>query len=426
MGTEISLDIGRMSIDWSKNSRGNDHGPLFQEQNRKPVHSEQVDYDYLAEIGEDPGPLEMAFVRRLKDVVPRLELLGFTLDTAKAEYLAAVAACQEEREDLGNEEEPPPELMNFEEFCGFVAAHPVLSLDDTFIHSLDEEKVRGRFTDERVTSRLPYSVSDNWTSYSERSYFGSLIGFLHPYALLRVLAESPENLEAEVIWQYGLLVQNGWASKSEFTPGARRTQTFLIATEGSSDVHIIRHAFAILRPEIADFFRFIDVSEGHPFSGTGNLLKFAEGLVKIDVQNQTLFLFDNDAEGYDAYRRMQRLTLPANMRGMMLPELDAFRAFPALGPEGIGTADINRRAAAIECYLDLVLDDYPPAKVLWTNYKRELDSYHGALEYKDTYTKAFLKQTPETVATGGYNVTKLRAVLDAIIRECTAIAAAEG
>jgi hypothetical protein len=284
--------------------------------------------------------MEMALVRRLKDVVPRLELLGFTLDTAKAQYLDAVAVCREEREDLDEEgAESPRDLMTFEEFCAFATAHPVQSLDDTFIDSLNEKQIRGRFSDERVTCRIPSSVLDSWSAYSERSYFGSLISVLHPYALLRVLAESPDNLEAEVVWQYGSLVEAGWASESEFTPGARRTQTFLIATEGSSDVYIVSHAFSVLRPEIADFFRFIDVSEGHPFSGTGNLLKFAEGLVKIDVQNQIVFLFDNDAEGYDAYRRLQRLTLPTNMCSMMLPELDAFRAFPARGPEGVGSAE---------------------------------------------------------------------------------------
>lgn len=427
MGTEISLDIGGLSIDWSKNSRGADHGALFQEGDRKPIRSDQIDYDYFAEHGEDPGPMEMALVRRLQDVVPRLELLGFTLETAKAQYLGAVAACREERQDFDEgDAQAPPDLMSFNEFCTFVTAHPVQGLDDTFVDSLDEEKSRGRFSDDRVTDRIPRSVFDSWSAYSERSYFGSLIGILQPYALLRVLAESPDNLEAELVWRYGPLVEAGYASENEFTPGAQRTQTFLIATEGSSDVHIISHAFSVLRPEIADFFRFIDVSEGHPFSGTGNLLKFAEGLVKIDVQNQLVFLFDNDAEGYDAYRRLQRLTLPTNMRGMMLPELDAFRAFPACGPEGVGTADINRRAAAIECYLDLDLDGCPPAKVVWTNYKREIDSYHGALEYKESYTKAFLNERRETLSSGGYDVTKLRAVLDAIVRECTAIAANVG
>ncbi len=88
----------------------------------------------------------------------------------------------------------------------------------------------------------------------------------------------------------------------------------------------MKHALALLRPGIADFFRFIDVSESHPFSGTGNLVKFAEGLAKIDVQNQVVFVFDNDAEGLDAHQRLSTLTLPANMRGIMLPELKDFRA----------------------------------------------------------------------------------------------------
>ena len=40
MGTEISLDIGGLSIDWSKNARGADHGALFQEVDRKRLRSD--------------------------------------------------------------------------------------------------------------------------------------------------------------------------------------------------------------------------------------------------------------------------------------------------------------------------------------------------------------------------------------------------
>lgn len=143
----------------------------------------------------------------------------------------------------------------------------------------------------------------------------------------------------------------------------------------------------------------LSMSASGPFPGTGNLLKFAEGLAKIDVQNQVVF--DNDAEGFDAYQRVQNLSLPSNMRAIMLPDLEAFRAFPARGPESVSGADINRRVAAIECYLDLDLSGYPPPKVVWTNYKKELDVYHGALEFKDAYTKEFLKQTRESMAAGG-------------------------
>ena len=134
--------------------------------------------------------------------------------------------------------------------------------------------------------------------------------------------------------------------EAEFVPGARRTQTYLIATEGSSDTHILKSAFQLLRPEIADFFRFIDVSERHPFSGIGSLVKFAEGLAKIDVQNRTVFLFDNDAEGQSAFRKVQDLSLPINMRAMVLPPLKEFE-FPTIGPGGQALADINGRAASI-------------------------------------------------------------------------------
>ena len=334
-----------MGLDWSKNSRGSDHGALFQSGDRKRVRSDQIDYDYYAENDEELAPNELALVRPLKDVLPRLELLGFTIERAKSEYIGAVEEEMWEDGDEDGDADEPPDLMSFEEFCAFVAAHPVENLDDTFIGysgAEREAKVRGRFADDTVARRLPYSSLHGTDAYSERSYFGGLIGILHPYSVLRVLGVNAENREADVVWQYGPLVQSGWATEAEFTPGARRTQTFLVATEGSSDAHILKHAFAILRPEIADFFRFIDVSERHPFPGTGNLLKFAEGLAKIDVQNQVVFLLDNDAEGFDAYQRVQNLSLPSNMRAIMLPDLDAFRAFPARGPEGV-----RRRSSAI-------------------------------------------------------------------------------
>jgi hypothetical protein len=52
LGTEITLDVGGVSITYSKNHRGIDHGSLFQERDRKPVKSEQLDYEYYE--SEDP------------------------------------------------------------------------------------------------------------------------------------------------------------------------------------------------------------------------------------------------------------------------------------------------------------------------------------------------------------------------------------
>ena len=84
MGTEIALDIGGLSLDWSKNARGADHGALFQEGDRKRLRSDQIACDYFADSAEGPGPMEMAFARRLKDVVPRLDAVGVHAGNGKS------------------------------------------------------------------------------------------------------------------------------------------------------------------------------------------------------------------------------------------------------------------------------------------------------------------------------------------------------
>ncbi len=431
MGTEISLELGGLSLSWAKNHHGPDHGALFQAKDRRAVRSDQINYEYFQEQSEDPTKMEMAFVRKLKHVVPRLELLGFTLDRARSVYDHWAVQWKEEREAIADADDPAiPGPLSFDEFCAFANRQPITELDDTFLHDDDpgtnRTKPQGRFVrDEPTINRIPRCFDHEYSWWSERSYFGNCINILDPYLMLRILADNAVNFESDVVWQYGPLVEAGWATAAEFMPHARRTETFLIATEGSSDAHILRHGFALMRPEIADFFRFIDVSERHPFPGTGNLLKFAEGLAKIDVHNRTIFVFDNDAEGTDAFEKLRVLALPSNLRAMLLPSLVAFQSFPAKGPEGDHNADINGRAAAIECYLDHRLHGYPPPRVIWTNYKKEADTYQGALEHKESYTKAFLKLTPGNLAAAEYDTSNIEKVLDSVVGQCILMASGE-
>ncbi|MDE0390614.1 MAG: HEPN/Toprim-associated domain-containing protein [Rhodospirillales bacterium] len=421
MGTEISLDIAGLSVDWSKNRRGADHGFLFQSDDRRRIPCED---DYP---DDDPGRSlrEMAFIRPLRSVLPRLELLGHTLATAEADYERVAAVCVEDRRSLREEgigEELPLELMSFGEFKEFVTGDAIADLDDSFSSDLTDEgkrRTKGRLADNTITGRVPTTDAFDVDGYSERSFFGSLIGFLHPYNVLRLLAENERNVHADLEWRYGPLVCDGWAQEEEFISEARRAQTFLIATEGKSDTRIIKHAISLLRPEIADFFRFVDVGKGYPFTGAGNLLRFAQGLAKIDVHNQTLFVLDNDAEGVNVHGRITELALPANMRAATLPELARFGNFKSRGSDGKGTADINGRAAAIECYLDLRSERKSPAEVVWSADKKDLDVRQGKLVNKGTYTKTFLKRA-STIK--GYDMSGLMAVLDMIFAECRAIA----
>ena len=397
-----------------------DHGMLFQERDRAPL--ERKDADSSASLDDDESTIEMCFRRTLGSMVPRLELLGYTLKMVEADYEEQVVLDYEQQ--LEEDPDRPPRLT-FAQFLDFIRAHPIRDLKDDYSDFYDSKLAagEGRFSMDPTVKLLPEGdLFRDRGGYSERSHFGNLIDFLHPYSTLRVLAENPANLDLEVVWDYGPFIHAGWAKSEDFVAGARRTQTYLLATEGTSDTHILRKSLASLRPDAVDFFRFIDVEERHPFSGTGSLAKFAEGLVKIDVHNRVIFIFDNDAEGLETFRNLQRFTFPVNMRAMLLPDLEAFRNFPARGPGGVACADINGCAAAIECYLDLRLKNSPAAQVTWTNYKGSLDIYQGSLDFKESYAKAFFKTKPQAIASGSYDTGKLCAVLDCLFTQCTAMA----
>jgi len=423
LGTSIELTVSGISLAYAKNHMGMDHGFLFQEGDRSRMKSDQISYDWYEDNPEEKKELpeaEAAFIRPLHRVLPRLDLLGYTMAAARAEYEALVSEAVESQ----SEYRPVPEqgFMTFDEFVAFCGRYPLASFDDTCIDYDDpdrERKSQGRFFDMTEMQRIPIIEQDLY--WSERSYVGESLCILSCYAMLQVFGQHAHNADAPVVWQYGPLVNSGWAAATDFVAAARREQTILVATEGTSDVRILRRALDILQPDVADFFRFIDVNERHHFWGAGNLVKFAEGLVRIDVQNKVLFILDNDAEGIEAYRRLQALTMPTNLRALTLPDQDSFRQFPARGPEGVNACDINGRAAGIECYLDLNLPSYPPAQVIWSNYRGDLDTWQGALEHKESYMQHFFRQD-DALLSGKYDTTKLRAVLKVLLTESAGLA----
>ena len=215
-------------------------------------------------------------------------------------------------------------------------------------------------------------------------------------------------------WHFADIEDGGWATRDQFIRTVYPQNRFLIVTEGSSDAKIIRHALQLLKPHVADFFDFVDMEEGYPFTGTGNLQNFTKGLISISVQNNVVILYDNDAEGVSSHRRTIALNVPDNMRILKLPDLEVFQNFETVGPSGSHRSDINERAAAIECYLDVG----PQAVVRWNNYHKELGVYHGELVDKGKVMKAFFEQTD---LIGDYDFSRIAKVVDMLVLECTAL-----
>jgi HEPN/Toprim N-terminal domain 1 len=374
-----------------------------------------VPYRYVGEDGEPIVEMKEGYAKPLGEVLGRLELLGYTVGRVWKDF--------DELLRLHNIAEEVPNLT-FEAFSEALGTIDVNSVLPDYLQ--EEDAYLGNFFAREIFDRLCLSrVVDRRTVHHCYSRLGETLVNFHPWAKLRLLALNPANLGASVIWRFADVVDSGYVERCEVVRELQTDNRFLIVTEGSSDAKILAKAkaLALLRPNQSDFFYFVDMEEGLPIHGTGNLHRFCQGLVKIGVLNRVLVIYDNDAEGAAKHAETTSLSLPLTMRAMRLPDLSKFRQFDTIGPNGVGVDDINGRAAAIECYLDLRWNAPTPPQVRWTSYNKKLDCYQGELMQKESFTKLFLDLRRKEES---YNFEDLDAILNSLITECKAMASTAG
>jgi len=405
MGSMIDLAVGRLEIDWGKNLGFVDHSALFQISDLA-----KVPYYYVEEGSayvDDGGEHRWKLITEYKDglskplfqVIDRIKLLGYTLANCEKEfyYLSRLNGFDAHR-------------FRFDQLRTALATVDVGAISPDYGEGGEDF---GKFFRREIFPRLGLSKIVDDPRYVQ---FEAAQGIenLTAYTILRLLGDNPAARDLPVNWAFNDLEEGGWAKRSDFVRPLDQSNRFLIVTEGSSDAAIIKHAFAILKPHVADFFDFVDMEEGYPFSGTGNLFKFVQGLISIAVQNNVIVVFDNDAEGVASFNRCCKLNIPDNMRILKLPDLPEFCNFETIGPNGRHLADINGQGAAIECYLGL--DGEP--RVRWNNYNPAIEAYQAELIDKDRYKRAFLGQREKI---SNYDYAKITSVLDMIIRSCVGI-----
>ncbi|MEQ9498092.1 MAG: HEPN/Toprim-associated domain-containing protein [Deltaproteobacteria bacterium] len=359
MGSYIYLRLGDHELCWGANWSFIDYSFLF-----RPEDIKRFPYEYAKLDGTPIVHEKDALVRPLHEVLPRLELLGYSLSSCRHKY----DSLMEEQESGESGSNPC-----FDEALRLVKdGQPVpMQLDNPF-------------------------------------------EFLDPLIYLRMLAEVPENLALNLAWLYSDVVDGGYVSLEDIIYPVSEDQRFMVVTEGSSDSLILHTSLPLVAPGVDDLFSFIDMEERYPFTGAGNVVKFVEGLAKVGVSRKILVILDNDTEGRFAYQRIAQLNLPATFRVMLLPDLEDLRASTTFGPSGESLEDVNGRAVAIECFLDLE-SLKTPARFRWTSYNRNLECYQGELEDKDRHVRRFVKKhrAPD------YNMAKLAYLWQAIINVCS-------
>lgn len=404
MGSMINLSVGRLEIDWGKNDGFFDHSPLFQPSDLAQVPYYYVDWNHPhnKEEGEYERHIDTVFKdglsKPLDQVIERINLLGYTMNYARREF-----------EHVAQLTEFDSQKFSFEQLAQALATVDVRYISADYGDGGD----RGRFFRRYIFDRLGLAKIVNDPPYV-RFQAGEAMDNLSAYTILQLLAQNPSVRGLLVSWHFADIEDGGWARRDQLIRSLDPQNRFLIVTEGSSDASIIKHALSLLKPHIADFFDFVDMNEGYPFTGTGSLYNFTKGLISISVQNNVVIVYDNDAEGVFNFNRTVKLNVPDNMRILKLPDRPEFQNFNTIGPSGKHRADINGRAAAIECYLDVG----PTAVVRWNNYHKELGVYHGKLVNKRKAMEVFQAQSD---GSGNYDFSKIAAVLDMIVSACTVI-----
>lgn len=239
---------------------------------------------------------------------------------------------------------------------------------------------------------------------------------LDPYIALRLLAENPKNLERDIIWRFEDYRSSAPDGKAPtIYEGLLDSDRFLIVTEGSSDSAILSKSLPLVAPDVEDFFYFIDMTNNYPFTGTGNVFRFCQGLARIRIQNNILVLLDNDTAGHEVKQRILELDLPPKMRVTTLPDIKEAHHFTTLGPTGKTVENVNGKAVSIEFFLDLTPKQKKPT-VRWTSFNESAGHYQGELIDKETYVRDFHKRHGQS---DGYDLSKLRNLWSHIIETCT-------
>ena len=381
MGTMISLDIGKFEIDYGKNDYFYNHSALFQNGDRKKI---------LYFFSDDYTDIKYGYQKKLGLIKDRLDLLGFTIVSLKNAYEAIIKTKYELRG-----------FLKFEQLAYFLKS---IDISEIVANGVDWSKnhpvgfgLMYLVNYKKFSKYLPKNFRKK--RFDEESY-----SYLPMYLLLRLLAENPKNHDFDVSWKIGDTIESGWVKWSDVKPKINENQYVWIVTEGSSDSKVIQRAINTLHPHVADIFRYIDMQENYPFTGTGELTKFFKGLAKIGVLNKMLFIFDNDTEGLAKYEELTNLKeRPANLMVCHLPNMDCFNDFLTTGATGEQRCNINGKAVSIECFLDLSYGQ-PNPLIRWGGYNEKKNKYQGSLVNKDSYLREF---TDSNLRTGNYDLSKI-------------------
>jgi hypothetical protein len=392
VGCYYELSVAQFVVDLGKNYLAEHVMVPFQPADRR----ERLDAE-----GE---PRQHVYVTRAEVAARRLDLVGFSLSSAKAAYLAGFGRLEE-----FEIEEWPDELRGENGFEIWLR-HMRTAINA----ARGLEHITADTTDDACL-KLILGWGQLQTTYSH------MFGFPNgdPLLVFRCVlaAARPDD---EVVLDFDDLVTGGYVHDDDDLWKVSR-EPIIVVTEGKSDSRLLGRSLELLFPELKEYVAFIDFETANARGGTPELVQFARMLVGCGIRNRVLFLFDNDTAGMDALDQLKAGPLPASVFAMTLPSREFAKKYPTVGPGGPMVADINGRACSLELYLgtDVLEENGQLWPVRWVGFNERLQEYQGQISNKAAVQKRFedkleaVKDDPGVVSR--YDFSGVREIFEAII-----------
>lgn len=349
---------------------------------------EETAYEYRSTAGE---------------VAERLDVMGFTLReveeqfTVEAENVAAAEehwdkylAKQRAETEMGVPERSLRSVRYVEFLRGLEFA--------AWINAV-REAMRRRRSDAQGRHERPGETTDLVLAYVLGEYGpggeGDLFGFPNAEEVdLRIMVRAllaVVDPQVEIVLDYTDLVGGGWYSEEDdlrelALQNLREeyviSERLIVLTEGSTDAEVLRRTLEVRYPHLKDYVSFPDFHGSNAEGGTGALVNLVKGFAGSGVPSRIVALFDNDAAGEDAKRKLKGTALPDNIKVLSLPVLEYAKSYPTVGPQGTARINVNGCACSLELYFGrdvLEDDDGELALIEWSGRVRVLDRYQGAV-----------------------------------------------
>ncbi|MBU5336254.1 HEPN/Toprim-associated domain-containing protein [Intestinibacter bartlettii] len=359
---------------------------------------------------------QIRYILNTKKYSDKLDIMGFTLQNAEAEFYKIRKECTDLNKDL--------EKIEFNDI-DFGALKQVIKfiIDNKIYNENDLNKGKMTALDE-------YKLSEEMILFIlKNKEFSCHSNLIDSRFILRIILSIYDKKDDYIIYDVSEIVESGdFEEGYEFSKKAKEfakleyiiNEKIIVLTEGMSDACILEKSLNILYPHLSEYYSFLDFKATRLRGSADALVSTIKAFISSGIANRTIAIFDNDTAGQEAMKLLSGIEIPNNIKVFKYPDLEIAKKYPTKGPTGDVVMDINGMACSIELYLGkdiLCGEDGNLIPIQWIGYFESAGKYQGRiLDKANCLKKFFEKITDKNISRENFDFSGIDSILNMIFR----------